>query len=152
MAGSADGLFLNAALSGISGGLINEDGGNSYLNGYVGGIAGGAIQGTCATKGPAGFIGGGALGSAASTVITSELNNIDPDSSNTSQKAIFKSAAKSSVKGAAASTLTYGFNCASDLAVIDGANGLMPQYTRKFGEAMKAFVSWVNDLCAGFLG
>ena len=34
---------------------------------------------------------------------------------------------------------------ASDLAAINGANGLMHTYTRGFGETVKAFFGWLDD-------
>ena len=34
---------------------------------------------------------------------------------------------------------------ASDLAVINGASGLMPTYTFGFGEGVKAFFGWADD-------
>ena len=34
---------------------------------------------------------------------------------------------------------------ASNLAVIDGANGLMPTYKLGFGESVKAFFGWIDD-------
>lgn len=33
----------------------------------------------------------------------------------------------------------------SDLAAINGANGLIPTYTVGFGEAVKAFFGWLDD-------
>ncbi len=43
------------------------------------------------------------------------------------------------------SSVTAYVGFASDLAVIDGANGLMPTYTLGFGESVKSFFSWLDD-------
>ena len=137
-------VFLGAALSGINGGVANEAKGNSYINGYLGGATGGTIQATC-SKTPAGTIVGGGAGVTVGTAVTDIMNNLDPDSANSTAKEIALNAITSGGKALVTSSLTAYMGYASDLAAINGANGLMPTYTRGFGEAVKAFFGWLDD-------
>ena len=137
-------VFLGAALSGINGGVANEAKGNSYINGYLGGATGGAIQATC-SKTPAGTIVGGGAGVTVGTAVTDVMNNLDPDSANSTAKEIASNAITSGGKALVTSSLTAYMGYASDLAAINGANGLMPTYTRGLGEAVKAFFGWLDD-------
>ena len=137
-------VFLGAALSGINGGVANEAKGNSYINGYLGGATGGAIQAAC-SKTPAGTIVGGGAGVTVGTAVTDVMNNLDPDSANSTAKEIASNAIISGGKALVTSSLTAYMGYASDLAAINGANGLMPTYTRGFGEAVKAFFGWLDD-------
>ena len=137
-------IFLGAALSGINGGVANEANGNSYLNGYIGGATGGTIQGVM-SKNPLGTTLGGGLGVATGTAVTDMLNNLDPDSKNSSYSEIRNNAFASGLRGLATASVTAFVGYASDFAVYDGCGGLMPQYTRGFGEAIKAFFGWLDD-------
>ena len=137
-------IFLGAALSGINGGVANEANGNSYLNGYIGGATGGTIQGVM-SKNPLGTTLGGGLGVATGTAVTDMLNNLDPDSKNSSYSEIRNNAFASGLRGLATASVTAFVGYASDFAVYDGCGGLMPQYTRGFGEAVKAFFGWLDD-------
>ena len=137
-------IFLGAALSGINGGVANEAKGNSYANGYLGGVTGGAIQAAC-SKTPAGTIVGGGVGVTVGTAVTDLMNNLDPDSANSTAKEIASNAIASGGKALATSSLTAYMGYASDLATSNGANGLMPTYTRGFGEAVKVFFGWLDD-------
>ncbi len=125
-------VFLGAALSGVNGAVANEANGNSYLNGYVGGAIGGAIQGV-ASKTPIGTILGGSGGVAVGTAVTNLLNNIDPMSADLSAGEIAAASFLSGGKALVTSSLTAFMGYASDMAVIDGAGGLMPTYTFGFG-------------------
>ena len=137
-------ILLGAALSGINGGVANEAKGNSYTNGYVGGATGGAIQATC-SKTPAGTIIGGGVGVTVGTAVTDVMNNWDPDSTDSTAQEIATNAITSGGKALVTSSLTAYMGYASDLTAINGANGLMPTYTRGFGEAVKAFFGWLDD-------
>ena len=137
-------IFLGACLSGINGGVANEAKGNSYANGYLGGAAGGTIQAVC-SKSATGTILGGGLGVTVGTAITDTMNNWDPDSANSTTKEIVSNAAVSGGKALVTSSITAYMGFASDLAVIDGAGGLMPTHTFGFGEAVKAFFGWIDD-------
>lgn len=141
-------VFLGAALSGLNGGVANASKGNSYLNGYVGGATGGAIQ-SKASVNAMGTIVGGSVGVAIGTAVTDVLNNIDPDSSNSTAQEIINNALTSGGKAALTSTVTAfmnnavgGFsrkNFVFEGALSTGADGLMPQLTPGFGEEIKAF-------------
>ena len=137
-------IFLGAALSGINGGIANEAKGNSYINGYLGGATGGAIQAIC-SKTPVGTIVGGGVGVTVGTAVTDVMNNLDPDSANSTAKEIASNAISSGGKALVTSSLTTYMGYTSDLAATNGANGLMPTYTRGFGEAVKAFWGWLDD-------
>jgi len=137
-------IFLGAALSGINGGVANEAKGNSYINGYLGGAIGGVIQGVC-SKTPIGVILGGGFGVALGTAVTDVLNNIDPNSTNSTAREIASNALISGGKALVTSSLTAYMGCASNLAVANGAYGLMPTYTYAFGESVKAFFGWLDD-------
>ncbi len=137
-------VFLGAALSGINGGIANEAKGNSYINGYVGGVTSGTIQSVC-SKTPLGVIVGGSVGVTMGTAVTDVMNNMDPDSSNSTGKEIVVNALTSGAKAAVTSSLTAYIGVASDMAIKNGAYGLMPTNTQGFGEAFKAFFSWVDD-------
>lgn len=137
-------ILLSAAISGISAGVANEKKGNSYINGYIGGSTGGAIQ-AISSKAPAGTIWGGAIGSSVSTTITGFMNNLDPDSHSTSGEKIAEDALISGGKAIVTSSVTAFVSHASDLAVASRADGLMPEYSFAFGEAVKAFFGWADD-------
>ena len=137
-------ILLSAAISGISAGVANEKKGNSYRNGYIGGSTGGAIQ-AISSKAPAGTIWGGAIGSSVSTTITGFMNNLDPDSHSTSGEKIAEDALISGGKAIVTSSVTAFVSHASDLAVASRADGLMPEYSFAFGEAVKAFFGWADD-------
>ncbi len=137
-------ILLGAALSGINGGVANEAKGNSYTNGYLGGATGGAIQAAC-SKTARGTILGGGVGVAVGTMITDVMNNLDPDSVNSTVQEIASNAITSGKKALATSSVTAFMGHASDLAVADGANGLMPTFSYGFGEAVKTFFGWIDD-------
>lgn len=144
-------VLLGAALSGINGGVANEAKGNSYINGYVGGVIGGTTQGLCSTS-PVGTIVGGGVGVALGTAATDVLNNFDPDSSNSTVQEITTNAISSGGKALVTSSLTAFAGYASDLAASNGAYGLMPKFTRGFGEAVKAFFGWLDDAFVYVMG
>ena len=137
-------ILLGAALSGINGGVANQSKGSSYANGYLGGATGGAIQATC-SKTPGGTIVGGAVGVTVGTTITDVMNNLDPDSANSTAQEIAADAFKSGARALVTSSVTAYVGYASDFAVVDNAMGLMPSYTFGFGEAIKAFFGWADD-------
>jgi len=144
-------IFLGATLSGINGGIANEAKGNSYANGYLGGITGGTIQSVC-SKTPLGVIVGGTIGVTIGTAITDGMNNLDPYSQNSTAQEIAMNAISSGGKALITSSITAFMGYASDLAVIDGANGLMPTYTYGFGEAVKTFFGWLDDALVYIFG
>ena len=88
---------------------------------------------------------GGGAGVTVGTAVTDVMNNLDPDSANSTAKEIASNAITSGGKALVTSSLTAYLGYASDLAAINGANGLMPTYTRGFGEAVKAFFGWLDD-------
>ena len=137
-------ILLGAALSGINGGVANESKGNSYANGYLGGAAGGAIQATC-SKSYGGTVIGGVAGVMVGTAITDTMNNLDPDSIDSSAAKIMEDVIISGGKAAVTSSMTSYMCYASDLAATSGANELMATYTKGFGEAVKAFFGWIDD-------
>ena len=147
-------VFLGAALSGINGGIANEAKGNSYFNGYAGGVVSGAIQ-TSASKFPGGTVWGGATGTGAGTTITMGLNNLDPDSANSTVTQIATEAMKSTVKATFTSFVTAsvgagagGVNYKDSTlygGVADGCGGLMPSFTLGFAEGIKAFFGAIDD-------
>ena len=137
-------ILLGAALSGINGGVANEANGNSYTNGYVGGTTGGAIQAIC-SKTPAGIIIGGGVGVTVGTTVTNVMNNWDPDSTDSTAQEIATNAITSGGKALVTSSITAYMGYASDLAISNGANKLMPTYTFSFGESVKAFWGWIDD-------
>lgn len=147
-------VLLGASLAGINGAVANASEGDSYLNGYVGGFVGGGTQAAASIL-PGGNIWGGALGAGRGTAITMALDNIDPDSSNSTFAEIACNAASSFGKGAVMGAFTQywssavgGINYFSGVvegAVADGASGLMPTLTLGFGEGIKAFFGWVDD-------
>ena len=137
-------IFLGAALSGINGGIANESKGNSYTNGYLGGATGGAIQ-AAFSKTPGGTMVGGGIGVTTGTAITDWMNNLDPDSTNSTAKEIAVNAISSGGKALVTSSLTAYVGYASDFAIKNGANGLISGYTYGFGESVKAFFGWVDD-------
>ena len=137
-------VFLGASLSGINGGIANEAKRNSYANGYLGGAVGGAIQSAC-SKTVGGTILGGGIGVTAGTTITDFMNNLDPDSSNSSPEEIVQNAISSGGKALITSSSTAYIGYSSNLTVANGANGLMPTYTYGFGEAVKSFFGWLDD-------
>ena len=83
------------------------------------------------------------------------LNNVDPDSANSSASQIAKNAATSGLKALATSSLTSlvgsgvgGVNYKTGViegAVLDGCGGLIPSLTLGFGEGIKAFFGWADD-------
>ena len=83
------------------------------------------------------------------------LNNLDPDSSNSSGREIAVSAAVSSGKALFTSGITYFWGEAiggidyktGDIlgAAKDGSSGLMPTLTVGFAEGLKAFWGAVDD-------
>ena len=137
-------IFLSAALSGINGGVANETKGNSYINGYVGGAVGGAIQAAC-SRNAIGTILGGGVGVTVGTAVTDFMNNLDPDSSNSTVREMVSNAFTSGGKALVTSSLTAYMGHSSDLAVFNSGYGGMPTYTYGFGEAVKAFFGWVDD-------
>ena len=137
-------VLLGAALAGINGAVANYSKGDSYANGYVGGVIGGGTQ-AAASALPLGNIWGGAIGAGRSTAITMTLNNLDPDSSNSSIKEIAQKSISTGFKGAVTGTLTQFMGHAVDAGVASQANGLMPELTLGFGEGIKAFFGWVDD-------
>ena len=147
-------LFVGAALSGINGGAANESKGNSFANGYAGGFVGGTIQ-SYMSKNKGGTTYGGGIGVTVGTVVTDVLNNVDPDSANSSVSQIAKNAAISGGKAVIISSLTElvgsgvgGVNYTTgeiEGAVADGCGGLMPSLTLGFGEGIKAFFGWADD-------
>ena len=137
-------ILLGAALSGLNGGIANESKGNSYVNGYLGGATSGAIQSAC-SKYPGGTTVGGGVGTAIGTTITDVMNNLDPDSRNSTAQEIASNAIISGGKALLTSSITEYVGIASDLAVNTGANGLMPTYNFGFGEVVKSFFGWVDD-------
>lgn len=137
-------IFLGATLSGINGGIANEAKGNSYTNGYLGGAAGGTIQAVC-SKTPGGTVMGGGVGVTVGTTVTDVLNNVDPDSKNSSACEIASNAVSSGGKALVTSSVTAYMGHASDLAYLDGSRSLMHGYTFGFGEAVKTFWSWLDD-------
>ena len=147
-------IFLGAALSGLNGAIANASQGNSYFNGYVGGASAGATQ-AAASKLPGGTIWGGAGGTGIGTAITMGLNNLDPDSSNSSGREIARSVGTSTVKAAFTSSITAfwgeaigGINYNTGTitgAASNGSNGLMPTLTVGFAEGLKAFWGAVDD-------
>ena len=88
---------------------------------------------------------GGGVGVTVGTTITDVMNNLDPDSHNSTAQEIASNAITSGSKALVTSSLTAYMGYASDLAAINGANGLMPTYTIGFGEAIKAFFGWADD-------
>lgn len=143
-------VFLSVALTGINGGIANSSKGNSYLNGYVGGAVGGGIQ-AAFSKSAIGTIIGGGIGVTIGTAITDLLNNLDPYSVTSTAQEIVSNAVVSGLKATATSTITAFIGYASDMAVTD-ASELMPTYTFGFGEAVKAFFSWMDDALVYIMG
>lgn len=137
-------IFLGAALSGINGAVANSNKGNSYANGYVGGATGGGIQAAC-SKTTGGVVLGGGAGVTIGTAITDTLNNWDPDSKKTTKDQMIKNATTSGLKALVTSSITAYVGYAADLAKIDGAGGLMPNFTYGFAEGFKAFFGWADD-------
>lgn len=131
-------------MSGINGGVANENKGNSYINGYLGGAIGGAIQATCSQTSVGVILGGGA-GVAVGTAITDVMNNLDSDSSNSTVQEITLNSVSPGGKALVTSSLTAYMGYASDLTVMNGAGGLMPTYTLGFGESVKSFFGWLDD-------
>lgn len=147
-------VAVGAALSGINGAVANSKKGNSYFNGYVGGATGGLIQGL-SSKTPQGVIAGGGIGVTTGTFITDALNNIDPDSSNSSARQMMGNALSSGGKALITSSMTAGVGAGVggvnyhtgviEGAVANGCGGLMPTLTLGFGEGIKAFFGWSDD-------
>ena len=147
-------IFLGAALSGLNGAIANASQGNSYINGYVGGASAGATQ-AAASKLPGGTIWGGAGGTGIGTAITMGLNNLDPDSSNSSGRVIAHNVVTSTAKATVTSSITAfwgnaigGINYNTGAitgAASNGSNGLMPTLTVGFAEGFKAFWGAVDD-------
>ena len=147
-------VFLGAALSGINGAVANESKGNSYINGYIGGFISGGTQ-SAASKLPGGTVWGGALGTSAGTAVTMGLNNLDPDSNNSTTSEIAAEVKKSAIKATATSMLTAyvgagvgGIDYKTGTlygGVADKCGGLMPSLTLGHGEGIKAFFGAVDD-------
>ena len=147
-------IFLGAALSGLNGTIANASQGNSYISGYVGGASAGATQ-AAASKLPGGTIWGGAGGTGIGTAITMGLNNLDPDSSNSSGRVIAHNVVTSTAKATVTSSITAfwgnaigGINYNTGAitgAASNGSNGLMPTLTVGFAEGFKAFWGAVDD-------
>jgi hypothetical protein len=147
-------VFVGAALSGINGGVANEAKGNSYINGYLGGVTGGTIQGVCSET-PIGTIAGGGIGVTVGTAVTDVMNNLDPDSANSTAQEIVSNAITSGGKALVTSSLTAlvgsgigGVNYKTgnfEGAIVDGCGGLMPSLTFGFGEGIKNFFGWMDD-------
>lgn len=147
-------ILLGAALSGINGAIANEAKGNSYVNGYAGGIVSGATQ-SAASKLPGGTIWGGTLGTSSGTAITAGLNNLDPDSSNSTASQIATEMKNSAIKATFTSTLTAlvgagagGIDYKTGTlygGVADDCGGLMPSLTLGFGEGIKASFGAIDD-------
>lgn len=94
---------------------------------------------------PAGIIAGGGVGVTVGTVVTDVMNNLDPDSTNSTAQEIASNAITSGGKALVTSSLTAYMGYASDLAVGNGAYGLMSTYTFGFGESVEAFWGWLDD-------
>ncbi|MBE6645184.1 MAG: RHS repeat-associated core domain-containing protein, partial [Ruminococcaceae bacterium] len=147
-------ILLGAALSGINGAVANESKGNSYANGYVGGFISGGTQ-SAASRLPGGTVWGGTLGTSAGTTVTMILNNLDPDSANSTAFEIAMEAKKSAIKATATSMITasigagvggINYNMGTLYGgVADGCGGLMPSLTLGLGEGIKAFFGAVDD-------
>ena len=136
---------LSAALGGINGAVANEANGNSYANGYVGGYVGGGMQ-AAASYVPGGNIFGGFAGATKGTAITMVLNNIDPDSSDSTTGEIVDNSLRSGIKAACTGMVTEYMSYSVDYGLATGGcNGLMPELTFGFGVAIKAFFGWVDD-------
>ena len=141
------GVAFGTACGGLVGGIANEASGESFINGWAGGAVNGLAQSVATTVlGPVGTIVGGGIGSGAGTAITENLNNIGrPKEKQKSSEEILKDSLKSTIVGAATSTMTAGINYAFDSAVVTQASGLMPGLTRPFGEMSKGFFGSVDD-------
>ena len=147
-------ILLGASLSGINGAVANASKGNSYFNGYWGGFVSGATQSFC-SKYPGGTVWGGTIGTGAGTAITDVLNNLDPDSSNSSGSEIIQNVSVSAAKATITSMQTAligsgvgGINYSTGElvgGVADQCGGLMPGLTLGFGEGIKAFFGAVDD-------
>lgn len=147
-------VFLGAALSGINGGVANEAKGNSYTNGYVGGFISGGTQ-SAASRLPGGTVWGGTLGTSTGTAVTMGLNNLDPDSANSTVSEIATEVKNSAIKATATSMITAyigasvgGIDYKTGTlygGVADGCGGLMPSLTLGFGEGIKAFFGALDD-------
>ena len=79
------------------------------------------------------------------TTVTDVMNNLDPDSTDSTARGIASNAITSGGKALVTSSLTAYIGCASDLTAINGANGLLSQYTLGLSEAVKAFFGWIDD-------
>lgn len=98
---------------------------------------------------------GGAVGTGVGTAVTMQLNNADPDSSNSSVADIKKESFSSAGKSALTSTITQFFgNSAGGIdyktgelvgGVKNACDGLMTELTLGFGEGIKAFFGAVDD-------
>ena len=147
-------IFLGAALSGINGAVANESKGNSYANGYVGGFISGGTQ-SAASRLPGGTVWGGTLGTSAGTAATMGLNNLDPDSANSTASEIVTEVKNSAIKATATSMITASIGAGVGGidyktgtlygGVADGCGGLMPSLKLGFGEGIKAFFGAVDD-------
>ena len=78
-------------------------------------------------------------------LVVDVMNTWDPDSSDSTAEETVASAAVSGVKALTASSPTAYIGYASNIAVVDGAGGLIPTYTFEFGEGLKAFFGWLDD-------
>ena len=98
---------------------------------------------------------GGTIGTGAGTAITDVLNNLDPDSSNSSGSEIIQNVSVSAAKATITSMQTAligsgvgGINYSTGElvgGVADQCGGLMPGLTLGFGEGIKAFFGAVDD-------
>ena len=138
-------VVLSASLSGINGGIANEAKGNSYANGYIGGAASGTIQSLASRSLPkVGAVVGGAIGTGTGTMITMELDNLDPYSSNYTQKEILNESLNNAGKAFVTSIPTQIINSGVEIAK-EKTGKLMPGMTYGFGEGVKAFFGALDD-------
>lgn len=81
----------------------------------------------------------------AGTAITDALNNLDPDSQNSTGGQMLKNATTSGLKALVTSSVTAYAGYSADLARVDGAGGLMTSFSYGFAEGFKAFFGWADD-------
>ena len=92
-----------------------------------------------------GAVVGGAVGTGTGTMVTMELDNLDPYSSNHTQKEILNESINNTLKATITSIPTQIVNRGVELLREEGGETLMPGMTRGFGEGVKAFFGALDD-------
>lgn len=88
---------------------------------------------------------GGFAGTTIGTAVTGMMNNLDPDSANSSTQQILEDAVISGGKAFVTGVVTTFVGYSSNMARDTGGLGFMKTYTYGFGEAVKSFFGWLDD-------